>query len=222
MEQKKSNRYAQQAKKKTVLGTITQDLETKGDVKNSAIETLKDVVVGVIGGGVVGAAIGRASLAVGALVTGVGHYTKSRLASVFGVGMMAASGYQKSDKAVSGTDDEEEPEMMDGVKDRVLNFRDSFKQKLYLDKLMKEKNEKKDEATAGVGEVQYFTYPENPNELEGAAALDMSDLERIEQQVAESGVQFAEKQPVSGILPADQQMGEMGYADEIDPAEMNY
>jgi hypothetical protein len=61
------NSYQKGKQKKNFFSGLTQDLETKHDIKNSAIETVKDVVVGVIGGGAVGAAIGRASLAVGAL-----------------------------------------------------------------------------------------------------------------------------------------------------------
>jgi hypothetical protein len=207
---KKKNHYERQAQKKSLLGSITKDLDTKGDVKNSAIETLKDLVVGVIGGGVVGAALGRASLAVGAVVTGIGHYAKSRLASIFGVGMMASGGFQKQE-AVSGT---ESTGVLDGVKERVQGFKESLSQKLFLDKILKSKKQDAG-ATNGMGEVQYFVYPPS-KELEGATdnELDMTALERIERQVAESGEEFTRNQQMKGILPADE-MGSLDSEERI-------
>ncbi len=214
------NSYEQDAKKKSLLGEITKDLETKGDMKNTAIETLKDVVIGVVAGGVAGSAIGRASLIVGAAVTGLGHYYKSRLASVFGVGMMAANGFQQSGEQMKGTPKDGIEGVLDGVKERVLNFKDTFTQKIYLDKIMKPKEEKKtDESTKGVGEVQYFTYPEK-KELEGATEkeLDLTALDRIEKQVAENGEQFQKKQ-----MSGDEEVGEVEQEmKEIDPAEKNF
>ncbi len=203
------NSYQRAAQKKSLLGSITADLDTKGDAKNSAIETLKDVVVGVVAGGVAGSAIGRASLIVGAAITGLGHYYKSRLASIFGVGMMAANGYQSSSQ-MKGTEKEGLEGMIEGAKDRVMSFKDSFSEKLYLDKVMKKKEEKK-ETTNGVGEVQYFTYPEN-KELGTGQELDLTALDKLEKQVRQSGESF---QKNMGILPA-QEMG------EIDPSETNY
>jgi hypothetical protein len=212
------NSYEQKAKKQSLLGSITQDLETKGDAKNSAIEMVKDVVVGVVAGGVAGSAIGRASLIIGAAVTGLGHYYKSRLASVFGVGMMAASGFQKTDEQMKGTEKEGFGGVVDGAKERVMNFKDSFSQKLFLDKVLKsKKTDEKKESTNGVGEVQYFTYPENKELGENTTEeLDLTALDRIEKQVAESGNSFVKKQQQgTGNLPAE----EMG---EIDPGEKNY
>lgn len=205
------NSYERASKKKSLLGAITKDLETKGDMKNSAIETLKDVVVGVVAGGVAGSAIGRASLIIGAAVTGLGHYYKSRLASIFGVGMMAANGYQQSGTQMQGTPKDGLEGLIEGAKERVMNFKDTFTEKLFLDKVMK-KEEKKDEQTKGVGEVQYFTYPEN-KELGEGKELDLTALDNLEKQVIESGESFQKKN--MGTLPA-QEMG------ELDPNEMNY
>ena len=119
----KKNSYEQASEKESLLGTITRDLETKGDMKNTAIETIKDVVIGVVAGGVAGSAIGRASLIVGAAVTGLGHYYKSRLASVFGVGMMAANGFQQTNEQMKGTPKEGMEGVLEGAKERVLNFK---------------------------------------------------------------------------------------------------
>lgn len=207
------NSYERASRKKSLLGEITRDLETKGDMKNSAIETLKDVVVGVVAGGVAGSAIGRASLIIGAAVTGLGHYYKSRLASIFGVGMMAANGYQQTNTQMQGTPKDGLEGMIEGAKERVMNFKDTFTQKLFLDKVLKSKEEKKEEQTKGVGDVQYFTYPEN-KELGEGKELDLTALDNLEKQIAESGASFNKKTNM-GTLPA-QEMG------ELDPNEQNY
>lgn len=206
------NSYERASKKKSLLGAITKDLETKGDMKNSAIETLKDVVVGVVAGGVAGSAIGRASLIIGAAVTGLGHYYKSRLASIFGVGMMAANGYQQSGTQMQGTPKEGLEGLIEGAKERVMNFKDTFTEKLFLDKVRKKKEETKGQQTNGVGEVQYFTYPEN-KELGEGKELDLTALDNLEKQVIESGESFQKKS--MGHLPS-QEMS------ELDPNEMNY
>src|SRR5574337_580393 len=198
------NSYERAAQKKSLLGEITKDLETKGDIKNSAIETVKVVVIGVVAGGVAGSAIGRASLIIGAAVTGLGHYYKSRLASIFGIGMMAANGFQQSDTQMKGTPKEGLEGALEGAKERVMNFKDTFSQKLYLDKVLKTKEPKKDDGTtSGVGEVQYFTYPEN-KELNAGKELDLTALDQLEKQVAESGAEFSKKRSGMGNLPSDE------------------
>lgn len=211
------NSYEKAAQKKSLLGEITADLETKGDIKNTAIETLKDVVVGVVAGGVAGSAIGRASLIIGAAVTGIGHYYKSRLASVFGVGMMAANGFQPTATQLKGTPKEGLEGTLEGAKERMMNFKDSFSQKLFLDKIIKPKApaETKEESTKAVGEVQYFTYPENKELGESTATeLDLTALDRLEKQVVKSGDEFSKKQG-TGMLPSS----DMG---EINPSEQNF
>lgn len=207
---KKKGTYAKKSRKKGVLSGITETLETKGDLKNTAIETLKDLIAGVLAGGIAGAAIGRSSLVVGAVVTGIGHYTKSRLASIFGVGMMASNGFQKTGEEVSGTG---KTGILNGVKERLTTYKESFLQKLFLDKILKktEKTESGD-GTSGVGEVRYFVYPG-----EKGKELDMSELERIEKAIAESGEQFSQEQQNDDGLH--------GASDEditLDPGEKNY
>lgn len=189
------NSYAKAAKKKSLLGSITKTLDTKGDHKNSAIETGKDLVAGVLGGGLIGAALGRASLAVGAVVTYIGHYTKSRLASVFGLGMMASGTQSKS--GVDGTDDKN---MLEGAQERVLAFKDGIQQKLFLDKVLKGKKKesgKKEEGKSDVGEVEYYD----------STGEKLS--EAIEKELLKSADSFSNSRLMSG----------MG---ELDPEERNY
>jgi hypothetical protein len=187
------NYYKKQSEKASLLGSITKDLDTKHDAKNSIIETAKDIVVGVVAGGVTGSAIGRASLLIGAAVTGVGHYYKNRLASIFGIGMMAANGFQGGGSDMKGP----ELEGLEGVKERIMNFKESFSQKLYLDKLPMLKSKKK-ETTNGMGEVQYFSYPEKKVKELGEGP-DLTALDRIEKQVADSGASFSQ---IHGNLPS--------------------
>jgi len=169
---KKKNRYSQKAKKKHFLSGMNEDLPTKGNAKNTLLETGKDILIGVLGGGLIGAVIGKPSLAVGIITTGAGHYTDNKLIQLLGIGMMAANGFQKSG-AVSGL------EGLAGVKERLQAYKESMSEKFYLDKILKKKG-----ATNGIGELQYFSYPGSSVNGELAA------LDDIENQLAESAMQF--------------------------------
>lgn len=171
---KKKNQYKSNARKKNFLKGMNEELPTKGNVKNTVLETGKDLLVAVLGGGLIGSAIGRPSLAIGLVTTGTGHYTQNRLLTLLGIGMMAANGFQKG-KAVNGL------EGLDGVKERLMAYKENFSEKLYLDKLIKQKS--KGAATNGMGELQYFNYN---NDLNGG----LNALESIENQLIESGMQF--------------------------------
>ena len=76
---KQKNQYKQNARKKNFLKGMNEELPTKGNVKNTVLETGKDLLVAVLGGGLIGSAIGRPSLAIGLVTTGTGHYTQNRL-----------------------------------------------------------------------------------------------------------------------------------------------
>ncbi len=171
---KRQNNYAKKAKHKGFVHHVKTKLDGKGNIKNTVVETFKDLVVGVVGGGLVGAAIGTPSLLIGIGMTGLGHYKNSNLAKIFGIGMMASNGFQLK-KSMSGLDG------IDGVKERLQAYKDSFSEKLYIGKLVS----KKAAATNGIGDVQYFTYP---NEMNG----DLAALDYIENQITESGLQQME------------------------------
>lgn len=180
---KDKNAYKQNARKKNFLKGMNDELPTKGNVKNTALETGKDLLVAVLGGGLIGSAIGRPSLAIGLVTTGTGHYTQNRLLTLLGIGIMAANGFQKS-KAVNGL------EGLDGVKERLMAYKENFAEKLYLDKFIKQKSAAA--ATNGMGELQYFNYN---NDLSGG----LNALETIENQLIESGMQF--QQMTGAALP---------------------
>ena len=167
------NHYKQKARKKGFLTGMNEELPTKGNVKNTMLETGKDLLVAVLGGGLIGSAIGRPSLAIGIVATGTGHYTQSRMLTLLGIGMMAANGFQKG-KSVNGL------EGLDGVKERLMAYKENFSEKLYLDKILKQKS---GAATNGIGELQYFNYDQ---EMNGG----LNALNSIEDQLIESGMQF--------------------------------
>lgn len=180
---KKKNKHASKAKKANVLA-IAHELDTKGNAKHSAIESVKDLVVGVVGGGLAGAAVGKPSLLVGFGTSLIGHYMGSSLATSFGLGMMASGGYQIGSGAVNGTS----MSGLDGAKERMKAFGANIKQRLYIDKIIKPKEETKEETTNGMGSVQYFKYPQQNQEL------DMGALDNIESEIARSGEQYEQRQ----------------------------
>ena len=141
------NAYKQNAREKNFLKGMNDELPTKGNVKNTALETGKDLLVAVLGGGLIGSAIGRPSLAIGLVTTGTGHYTQNRLLTLLGIGIMAANGFHKAVNGLEG---------LDGVKERLMAYKENFAEKLYLDKFIKQKSAAA--ATNGMGELQYFNY----------------------------------------------------------------
>ena len=175
---KKKNHYHREAKKKHFLSGFDTPLPSKGNIKNTALETGKDLLVCVVGGGLIGAAIGKPSLVIGLITTGAGHYTENRLVQLLGIGMMASNGFQSS-ATVNGL------EGLDGVKERMKAYKDSFTQKFYLDKILKKKAAAT-KTTNGIGELEYFNY-------EGSMNGNLSALNDIEHQIAESAMQYQEQ-----------------------------
>jgi hypothetical protein len=196
MSKQKKNIYAQKAKQKnlTGLGSTSAQVETKGDIKNTMAYTGRDILIGGLGGSLAGALAGRASLVIGAVITGTAHYFGSPATAMFGVGMMASGGYQTI-SGLSGT----EKDGFEGVKERFSNFQNNLKRQLFLDKIMPKKKaatETEQEATNGVGNVKYF----EPSSEE-VSGLDYSEANRIEEQIKESARQFESQ--VSGIDGTD-------------------
>lgn len=185
MAKRKKARYTKKGKRQTMMQGFGSDLKTEGSIKNTAIETGKGILVGVLGGGLLGAAIGKPSFVVGILTTGVGHYAGNKLTQMLGIGMMAANGFAKTNTTVSGI------EGLDGVKERIQAFKESFSEKLYLDKLKKKGIT--DGTTSGFGELQYFTYPNN----------DLAALDAIENQLTDSAAQFQGSMPDADFAGGD-------------------
>lgn len=121
------------SKTKRLLDKVNQPAKTKGDIQTSAMETIKNIVFGVLGGGIAGAIAGRASLGIGALVTGIGHYTGSSIAAMLGLGMMTSTVSNKPDRL------EAEKPFADKAKSRVNDFSDTIKHKLFISDKTKSK-----------------------------------------------------------------------------------
>ncbi len=171
MATKRKNKYKAKAKRKSLLGGIGDPSKSKNDWGGTLAATGVTFLVGVVGGGMIGAAIGKPALAVGVIATGAGHFTGTPLATTFGLGMMASGGFLSASKPVSGL------EGLDGAKERMKMFTEELKQKLYLDKLnLKKKDSSAEKKT--VGEVQYFNYPELAAYYNNNAYLD-----RVESQI---------------------------------------
>jgi hypothetical protein len=166
------------AKRKSFLEGINKPIEAKKDFQGSLMATGLTLLVGVVGGGFAGAAIGKPSLLTGALVTGAGHYSGSQLATIFGLGMMTSGGFLIANKSVSGLDG------LDGAKERMKLFSEELKQKFFLDKLPKKKAGDSPDKKA-MGEVQYFNYPEL-----AAYYNNNANLDRIEAQISSPAEPF--------------------------------
>ena len=173
----KKNSYHKKAKKELLASILKGEADGKHSVVTSALLTVNDVLFVVLGGGVVGAVAGRGSLPLGFLITGLGHFTRIKALQLIGVGTMAANSFAKLGSSTVG-----DLEGLDGVKERLQAYQASMKEKFFLDKLLK----KKDTTTNGIGEVQYFTYPVSGSPVNG----DLAALDAIEQQLAESALQF--------------------------------
>ena len=196
---KRKNNYQKAALKKELSGT--GDGSNAAKTKDAAVELGKDIVVGVIGGGVAGAALGRLSFLVGAAVSGVGHFAKNRIAAALGLGMMASGTYQTA-SGVNG----KPSEGMDGVKDRLLSLKDDMKRRIFLDKVLKAKGTAEEKTTNGLGQVQYFVYP---NSDESMGELDMSALDTIHKAIQDNATK-----EMSG-LGGEEEMGELEPSEKI-------
>jgi hypothetical protein len=184
---------AQNAKNNKMLKSLTSKQATKKNLKNTAIETVKDLA-GVVVGGLAGAAIGKPSLYVGIGLTGAGHFTETPLLTSFGVGVMAANGFQGG-KTVEGLDGMD----MASVKERVNAYKDSFLQKTYIDKLAKKK-EVTPKETNGFGNLQFFNAGnEYRDSINGGGYDELAALDSIEQQVLQSGMAHMRNNRIEGL-----------------------
>jgi hypothetical protein len=219
---KSKNEYHKSRTKKSTLGFIAAThTNAKGNLKSSALETLIDLGVGVIGGGIVGSLIGKTSLVWGLGATGIGHYANNRYLTAMGMGMMAANGFQNK----AGLNGVEGPELegIDGMKERFENFKNSFSEKLFLDKVMKKvAPAAHQEGANGVGNVQYFTYPNNETNgvgQLGAGEVDMSALDHINKQIADSAKRFSQTTNGFGALEEMNGSEEMSGSEQINGSE---
>jgi hypothetical protein len=205
MSKQKSNRYEKKAAKSNIVEHLAHGLPTKHNIKNTLLETGKDLVIGVLGGGLIGAAIGKPSLLVGLGVAGIGHFTEHNLATLFGIGIMAANGFENH--AVSGLDG------MDGVKERVTAYKDSFADKLYIKHIAAKKP-----GIHGLGDLQFFNYAHDIDELHemrNELSHEMDALDEFEKQIEQSGASHAHSNGINiDEADEDDQSNDMEEQDE--------
>ena len=192
MSKKKKNK-GKAGSKGGVKSIFTRELDTKGSVKNTAIETGISLAMGALGAAA-GWAIGRPSLLIGIGTSILGHYTDQPRLKSLAIGLIASGGSEALTKGFSGAS----VNGLEGAKDRILAFGENLKHRLYLDKIIKSKEAP---ATDGIGDVQYFKYPNNNNEL------DMGSLNDIEDQISGSADQYERESQTNGLYDEDQMYG---------------
>jgi hypothetical protein len=80
----------------------------KKSLLHSTKDTLIDAGVGLVGGGVIGSALGNYSLLAGLPLTVYGHYSDNRWARMLGYGLILSNGYQSANGGTAGLAGEEE------------------------------------------------------------------------------------------------------------------
>jgi hypothetical protein len=132
------NYYEDKSKRQFVNQTKKNATQKTGQKENSSEkwkDTAKgvgtDLVVGVLGGGLVAAAIGKPALFVGLAISGYGHYAQNKMISALGLGIMASG-------TMSALNNKSEAPVLS---ERVRAFGEELKRKLFLDKLLPSKVE---------------------------------------------------------------------------------
>lgn len=187
----------------------------KQKAMNSGLSLLQDIGVGIVGGGLAGSMIGRHSFVAGLLTSFGGYYTGNTIISTLGFGMMAANGFQTAkgqpEVPVQGLEGFDFKQELENAKQRVLNFRDNFAEKLYLENVLK------NDDLNGLGEVDYY--------LHGGEDDAVAELDRLEQQLVSSAMDFQESQKLSGYDFENEEGEIMGELDDLmaeELLEVNY
>lgn len=178
-------RPRQYTKKRKELGLFGVPVETTNKIKDTAIETGL-TLASALGGGVAGAAIGKPSLLLGLPIIIIGVFNRNKYIAAGGLGMCLANGFQPKETEDTQTSGTEEMDGLDidKMKERVGIFFKNFSEKLYLPKKQEETTTN---ATNGLGEApSYFINPYN-HQIEGPGDLDMSQLDRVQQDIANMG-----------------------------------
>ena len=135
------------------------------------------VLLAAIAAGGAGAALGKHSLLAGIPVTLVGFHKKNPYIIAAGLGLTLSNGFQNQNKTttVQGVDGFDMKQIAKQAKDRVGTFFKNFSEKLYISKA-------EPSATNGLAGEEQVTYFVNP--YNNAKELDMSAIDRIQEQIA--------------------------------------
>jgi hypothetical protein len=204
------NKYQKNAKQKKTSQWLQHIEDSASDrsltmgkrIKKGAAQAALKLVAG-IGGGVVGAAMGRWSVLGGVLATGTGEVLGSAELTSFGVGMMA-SNLLPTDNSVNGT---QKKSSMQQMKERMKVYGKGIMQKVGLDKLVSKKQstsstkstaaQSEQADTQEMGQVSYYRHG-----AEQTDEMDLRELEKYEQQIRESAREFStgQNQSVNGDI----------------------
>jgi hypothetical protein len=185
--------YELRSKRRALAGS---DVSVKSEQKSKLINTAegigRDVLIGVLGGGLASAILGKYSFIGGLVVAGYGHYSENKALAALGLGMMASGTFM----ALTGKKQDQKKPLPDRIKERLEIFKEELKQKVFLDKILAEKtvDEKKQEKKAETPTVKNNEQEED--ELTGLEKyLSKSEIEQIKKQAeSEAEKDFAEYQ----------------------------
>jgi hypothetical protein len=121
----KSNRQFLNGKKKFSKAKTEIAADKNEKWKETAKDVGKDLLVGVLGGGLAAATIGRPAFFVGLALSTYGHHTENKSLSALGLGMMA------SGTMTALNSNSKIPELPE----RLKLFQEELKRKLFLDKI---------------------------------------------------------------------------------------
>jgi hypothetical protein len=155
----------------------------EGVMKHPVAQTVTKgglVILAAIAAGGAGAALGRHSLLAGIPVTLLGFHKNNPYIIAAGLGLTLSNGFQNQNKAsVQGVDGFDIKQLAEQAKDRVGTFFKNFSDKLYISK----PGEPSERAELAGGdhdeEVTYFVNP-----YQNSKELDMSAIDRIQEQIA--------------------------------------
>lgn len=160
---------------------------TKDKFKSTAEGLGRDLLIGVIGGGLAGAVLGRYSFLLGLGVAGFGHYSESKTMTALGLGMMASGTFH----ALTGKDQDSKKPLMEKVSERVEAFKTDLKRKLWVDKFYENKasKDKTNTTTDNVNGIQSETTTKTEKEASTSSNVDVSDLTSEEQAFLEKEIE---------------------------------
>ena len=119
--------YTNDAQTGTAITTKTK----KEKLTQTAKGLGNDLLLGVIGGGLAGALLGRYSFIVGLGIAGYGHYSENKLMGTIGLGMMASG---TAHALLGGKEQNPKASLMENVSERVEGFKNELKRKVWIDK----------------------------------------------------------------------------------------
>lgn len=106
-------------------------LTQKDKINKTTKGLTNDLLLGVIGGGLAGALLGKYSFFVGLGLAGYGHYSDNKMLGTVGLGMMASG---TASALLGGKAQDPKLSQMEKVTERIKGFTSELKRKVWIDK----------------------------------------------------------------------------------------